>query len=102
MDPFCGGGGGRELRRGCFSVKMYVKTKDLDPVGGRVPENFVCRSANGNGKKMVTTHMLHFAITLQTLTNQNYGVFFKFHNTQGIYSCPDLINLKDNSYYWQI
>ena len=35
-----------DLRLGCFSVKMYVKTKELGPVGGRAPENFICRSAN--------------------------------------------------------
>ena len=36
-----GGGGGRapvrggvDLRRGCFSVKMYAKTKELGPMGG--------------------------------------------------------------------
>ena len=29
-----GGGGGVDLRCGCFSVKMYVKTKELGPVGG--------------------------------------------------------------------
>ena len=26
--------GGADLRRGCFSVKTYVKTKELDPIGG--------------------------------------------------------------------
>ena len=26
--------GGANLRRGHFSVKMYAKTKELDPVGG--------------------------------------------------------------------
>ena len=43
-------GGGVDLRRGHFLVKMCVKTKELAPVegrGGRAPENFVCRSANG-------------------------------------------------------
>ena len=25
---------GADLRRGCFSAKTYVKTKELDPVGG--------------------------------------------------------------------
>ena len=34
MDPFWGGFG---LQRGHFSVKMYAKTKELGPVGGRVP-----------------------------------------------------------------
>ena len=36
-----GGGGGRRtiggdagLRHGCFSVKMYAKMKELDPIGG--------------------------------------------------------------------
>ena len=27
-------GGGTDLRCGCFLAKMYVKTKELDPVGG--------------------------------------------------------------------
>ena len=30
-------GGGVDLRRGHFSVKMYVKTKELGPMGGRAP-----------------------------------------------------------------
>ena len=30
-------GGGFGLQRGHFSVKMYVKTKELGPVGGRAP-----------------------------------------------------------------
>ena len=29
-----GGGGGADLRRVHFSVKTYVKTKEIDPVGG--------------------------------------------------------------------
>ena len=33
VNPFWGGGG-VDLRRGHFSVKMYVKTKELGPVGG--------------------------------------------------------------------
>ena len=42
-DPgfLCGGGGGdmdqlghMALRHGCFSVKMYAKTKELGPIGG--------------------------------------------------------------------
>ena len=43
QDFSLGGGGapsrwrGADLRRRCFSVKTYVKTKELDPVGGRVP-----------------------------------------------------------------
>ena len=28
------GGGGADLRRGCFLAKTYAKTKELDPVGG--------------------------------------------------------------------
>ena len=36
MDPFWGGGG-FGLQRGHFSVKMYAKTKELGPVGGRTP-----------------------------------------------------------------
>ena len=31
MDPL---GGGVDLRHGCFSAKMYAKTKELGPVGG--------------------------------------------------------------------
>ena len=33
---FCWGGGGTNLRRGCFVAKMYAKMKELDPVGGRM------------------------------------------------------------------
>ena len=33
MDPFWGGFG---LQHGHFVVKMYAKTKELGPVGGRV------------------------------------------------------------------
>ena len=34
-DPgFPVGGGGADLRCGCFSAKTYAKTKELDPVGG--------------------------------------------------------------------
>ena len=29
--------GGVDLRHGHFSVKMYVKTKELGPIGGRAP-----------------------------------------------------------------
>ena len=47
VDPFWGGGGGVYLRCWCFSVKMYVKTKELGPVGGGAPEKLVYRSANG-------------------------------------------------------
>ena len=35
-----------DLQRGHFSVKMDVKMKELNPVGGLAPENFVCRLAN--------------------------------------------------------
>ena len=31
------GGGGADLRHGCFLAKTYAKTKELDPVGGCVP-----------------------------------------------------------------
>ena len=31
------GGGGADLRRGHFSVKMYAKMKELGSFGGRVP-----------------------------------------------------------------
>ena len=39
--------GGMDLRHGCFSAKMYVKMKELGPVGGggRVP-GMSPRSAN--------------------------------------------------------
>ena len=30
------GGGGADLQCGHFSTKTYAKTKELDPVGGRV------------------------------------------------------------------
>ena len=40
--------GGANLRRGYFSAKMYAKTKELDPVGGRVPAAPPPRSANGS------------------------------------------------------
>ena len=48
MDPF---GSGVDLQRMCFSVKMYVKTKELDPMGGGGVHRkiFVCRSANAQG-----------------------------------------------------
>ena len=35
-----------DLQHGCFSVKMYAKTKELGPVGGRAPGT-PPRSANG-------------------------------------------------------
>ena len=37
---------GMDLRRGHFSEEICVKIKELGPVGGRAPENFVCRSAH--------------------------------------------------------
>ena len=40
VDPL----GGVDLQRGHFSVKMYVKTKDLGPVGRRASDFFVRRS----------------------------------------------------------
>ena len=42
MDPFRGGFG---LQRGHFSVKMYVKMKELGPVGGGVRRARPPRSA---------------------------------------------------------
>ena len=30
-------GGGVDLQRGHFLVEMYVKTKELGPIGGRAP-----------------------------------------------------------------
>ena len=43
MDQF---GGGVDLRRECLLVNLFVKMKELGPVGGEHgPENFVCRSA---------------------------------------------------------
>ena len=38
MDPF---GRGVDLQRMCFSVKMYVKTKELDPLGGACTGKFL-------------------------------------------------------------
>ena len=39
--------GGMDLRRRCFSVKMYVKMKELGPIGGGVhPARPPPRSAN--------------------------------------------------------
>ena len=35
-----------DLQQRCFSVKMYVKTTEMGPTGGRASENVVCRSAN--------------------------------------------------------
>ena len=32
-----GGGGGVDLQRGHFLTKMYVKMKELGPIGGRAP-----------------------------------------------------------------
>ena len=32
--PTCWGGGGADLRCIHFSVKMYAKTREIDPVGG--------------------------------------------------------------------
>ena len=32
--------GGRGIRRGCFLVKKYVKTKELGPMGGACAGNF--------------------------------------------------------------
>ena len=37
VDPFWGR---MDLRHGRFSVKMYVKTKELGPVGGVVRQKF--------------------------------------------------------------
>ena len=39
-------GGGMDLRHRHFLVKMFVKVKELGPIGGRAPEIFVCRSTN--------------------------------------------------------
>ena len=38
--------GGVDLRRGCFSAKMYVKTKEFGPVGGSLRPARPPRSAN--------------------------------------------------------
>ena len=35
-----------DLQHRHFSVNMYVKTKELGPIGGHAPEIFVCRSTN--------------------------------------------------------
>ena len=45
------GGGGFGFQRGHFSVKMYVKMKELGPVGGGVHQHAPPRSAYG---QMVT------------------------------------------------
>ena len=39
--------GGVDLQRGHFLVKMYAKTKELGPIGGRAPAT-PPRSANAN------------------------------------------------------
>ena len=39
MDPFLGG---VDLQHGRFSVKMYVKTKELGPVGGGACDGKFC------------------------------------------------------------
>ena len=41
-----GGGGGVDLQRGHFLVKMYAKTKELGPIGGGVRRARPPRSAN--------------------------------------------------------
>ena len=41
------GGGGVDLRRGCFLVKMCVKTKELGPMGGGMHPAHPPRSTNG-------------------------------------------------------
>ena len=38
---------------------MDVKTKELGPVGGRAPENFVCRSANELCKRFFFFYFLN-------------------------------------------
>ena len=40
--------GGVDLRHGHFSVKMYVKMKELGPIGGRALGTPPPRSANDN------------------------------------------------------
>ena len=53
-DPgFPVGGGGADLRRGCFSAKTNVKTKELDPVEGDTRRRRPPGSANGH-KYIVT------------------------------------------------
>ena len=42
----------QHFRFGLMLGPVYVKMKELDPVGGRAPENFVCRSANGMNDQM--------------------------------------------------
>ena len=37
--------GGMDLQRGHFLVKMYVKMKEIGPIGGRVPGTHPPRSA---------------------------------------------------------
>ena len=46
--------GAMDHRCGCFLVKIYVKMKELGPVGGgRAPQNFVCRSANASALEII-------------------------------------------------
>ena len=62
--------GGMDLRRGHFSVKMYAKTKELGPIGGRAPgtpsldppmyhdAGFNCNAYQLNGTFVINTNMV--------------------------------------------
>ena len=50
--------GGRGPVRGHFSAKMYVKTKELGPIGGVHPAH-PPRSANGMWSKYVPVYLFH-------------------------------------------
>ena len=61
MDPFWGG---MDLRCGPFLMKMYAKMKELGPVEGLAPEDFVCRSTNVNLILTLFSSGGHFKHTL--------------------------------------
>ena len=46
-------GGGMDLQRGHFLVKMYAKMKELGPIGGRAPDT-PPRSANDSNVLVLT------------------------------------------------
>ena len=57
MDPL----GGVDPQRRCFSAKMYVKTKELDPAGG--VHLHAPRSANANYIKQQLKYIFIFGRT---------------------------------------
>ena len=56
--------GGFGLRRGHFSVKIYVKMKELGPVGGRAPACPLDPPMNSVSKQMTLTSLNDVAILL--------------------------------------